>query len=84
MDSRDRKGGEHGVRSSTTVHGAPDQGSDSITAVKCCEQEEEIPQQEIDISTSDYQVSTEPAPGSSILASTLPPDEQQNRFKNPA
>jgi hypothetical protein len=41
------------------------------------EQEEEIPQQEIDISTTDYQVSTEPAPDSSILASTLPPDEKQ-------
>jgi hypothetical protein len=41
------------------------------------EQEEEIPQQEIDISTVDYQVSTEPAPDSSVLASTLPPDEKQ-------
>jgi hypothetical protein len=41
------------------------------------EQGEEIPQQEIDISTTDYQVSTEPAPDSSILASTLPPDEKQ-------
>jgi hypothetical protein len=35
------------------------------------EQEEEIPQQEIDISTVDYQVSTEPAPDSSVLARYL-------------
>jgi hypothetical protein len=26
----DRKGGEHGARSSTTVHGTPDQGSDML------------------------------------------------------
>jgi hypothetical protein len=32
------------------------------------EQEEEVPQQEIDISTVDYQVSTEPAPDASISA----------------
>jgi hypothetical protein len=41
------------------------------------EQEGEIPQQEIIISTIDYQVSTEPTPDSSILASTLPPNEKQ-------
>jgi hypothetical protein len=32
------------------------------------EQEEEVPQQEIDISTVDYQVSTEPTPDASISA----------------
>jgi hypothetical protein len=45
------------------------------------EQGEEIPQQEIDISTADYQVSIELAPDSSILASTLPPDEKQPEAK---
>jgi hypothetical protein len=39
--------------------------------------EEEIPQQEINISIADYQVSTKPAPDSSILAGTLPVDEQR-------
>jgi hypothetical protein len=38
---------------------------------------EEIPQQEINISIVDYQASTEPASDSSVLASILPPDEQQ-------
>jgi hypothetical protein len=41
------------------------------------EQEEEVPQQEIDISTADYQVSTKPTPDASISAGTLPPDEKQ-------
>jgi hypothetical protein len=41
------------------------------------EQERGIPQQEINISIDYYQVSTEPAPDSSILSSTLPSDEQQ-------
>jgi hypothetical protein len=41
------------------------------------EQEEEVPQQEIDISTANYQVSIEPAPDASISAGTLPPDEKQ-------
>jgi hypothetical protein len=41
------------------------------------EQEEEVPQQEIDISTADYQVSTKPSPDASILAGTLPLDEKQ-------
>jgi hypothetical protein len=45
------------------------------------EQEEEVPQQEIDISTVDYQVSTEPAPDASISAGTLPPDEKQPEAK---
>jgi hypothetical protein len=40
-------------------------------------QKEEVPQQEIDTSTTDYQVSTEPIPGSSILVDTSPVDEQQ-------
>jgi hypothetical protein len=35
MDCIDKKGSKHGARSSTTVHGAPDQVSDSVTAVKC-------------------------------------------------
>jgi hypothetical protein len=34
----------------------------------------EIPQLEFDISTVNYQVSTEPTPDSSILASNLLPD----------
>jgi hypothetical protein len=45
------------------------------------EQEEEISQQEIDISIADYQVSTEPALDSSVLASTLQPDEQQPKVE---
>jgi hypothetical protein len=45
------------------------------------EQEEEVPQQEIDISTTDYQVSTKPSPDASILASTLPLDEKQPKAK---
>jgi hypothetical protein len=40
-------------------------------------QEEEFPQQEIDISKIDYQLSTEPAPDTSISAITLPTDEKQ-------
>jgi hypothetical protein len=40
-------------------------------------QRKEIPQQEIGISTTDYQVSIDPALDSSILVSTLPPDEKQ-------
>jgi hypothetical protein len=43
------------------------------------EQEEEVPQQEIDISTVDYQVSTEPAPDASISAGTLPPMRNNQR-----
>jgi hypothetical protein len=39
------------------------------------EQKEEIPQQEIDVSTSDCQVSIEPTLGSSILVDNLPTDE---------
>jgi hypothetical protein len=35
MESRDNKGDEHGVGSSTVVHGASDQGSSSFAAVKC-------------------------------------------------
>ena len=35
MEFRDRKGDEHGARSSTIVHGAPDQGSRNIETVKC-------------------------------------------------
>jgi hypothetical protein len=45
------------------------------------EQEEEVPQQEIDISTTDYQLSTKPSPNASILSSTLPLDEQQLEAK---
>jgi hypothetical protein len=45
------------------------------------EQEEEVPQQEIDISIVDYQVSTEPTPDASISASTLPPNEQQPKVE---
>jgi hypothetical protein len=40
------------------------------------EQGEEIPQQEIDISTTNYQLSTKPSPNSSIFSSALPPDEK--------
>jgi hypothetical protein len=45
------------------------------------EQEGGIPQQEIAISTDDYQASTEHVPDSSILASTLPPNEKQPKAK---
>jgi hypothetical protein len=45
------------------------------------EQEGEIPQHEIDISMANYQVSTEPAPNSLILTSTLPPNEKQLEAK---
>jgi hypothetical protein len=41
-------------------------------------QKEEVPQQEIDTTTTDYQVSTEPTPGASVLANTSPADEKQN------
>jgi hypothetical protein len=34
VDCRDRKGGEHGARTSIAVYGAHDQGSKSITIVK--------------------------------------------------
>jgi len=34
VDYRDRKGGEHGTRTSTTIHGEPDQGLNIITTVK--------------------------------------------------
>jgi hypothetical protein len=44
-------------------------------------QGEEIPEQEIGISTTNYQVSIEPSPDSSILASNLPLDEQQLEAK---
>jgi hypothetical protein len=40
-------------------------------------QEGAITRQEIGVSTVDYQVSIEPAPDSSVLTSTLPPDEKQ-------
>jgi hypothetical protein len=35
MDCRDRKGGEHGAKTSRKVHGAPDQGLNNITTIKC-------------------------------------------------
>jgi hypothetical protein len=35
MDYRDRKGSEHGARTSKIVSGAPDQGSNNITTVEC-------------------------------------------------
>jgi hypothetical protein len=40
-------------------------------------QKEEIQQQEIDTPTVDYQVSTEPTPGSSVLVDTSLSDEKQ-------
>lgn len=40
-------------------------------------QKEEVPQQEIGTSTIDYQLSTEPTPGASVLVDTSPTDEQQ-------
>jgi hypothetical protein len=42
-----------------------------------CEQKEEAPQQEIDISTTDYQVSTKPTPNDSISTGTQPLDEKK-------
>jgi hypothetical protein len=44
-------------------------------------QKEEIPYQEIDTLTTDYQVSTKPTPGSSVLANILPVDEKQMEVK---
>jgi hypothetical protein len=44
-------------------------------------QKEGIPQLEIDTSTADYQVSTEPTPGSSFLVDTSPFDEKQTEVK---
>jgi hypothetical protein len=41
------------------------------------EQKEEAPQQEISVSTTDYQVSTEPTPNTSISIDTQLPDEKQ-------
>jgi hypothetical protein len=41
------------------------------------EQKEEVPQQEINISTVDYQVSTKPTPDASISIDTQPLDEKQ-------
>jgi hypothetical protein len=45
-------------------------------------QEEEVPQQEIDISAIDYQVSIKPSPDASISIGTLPPDEKQLEAKS--
>jgi hypothetical protein len=45
------------------------------------EQQQEVPQQEINISTTNYQLSTEPAPDASISADTLRHDEQQLEAK---
>jgi hypothetical protein len=42
VDYRDRKGGKHGTRSSKKGHGAPNQGSDSVTIVKYQAQTVEI------------------------------------------
>jgi hypothetical protein len=36
-----------------------------------------MPQQEIDTSTTYYQVSTEPTPGSSVLVDTSPADDKK-------
>jgi hypothetical protein len=44
-------------------------------------QKEEIPQQEIGTSTTDFQVSIEPTPGSSVLVDTLPSDEKQRKVE---
>jgi hypothetical protein len=41
------------------------------------EQKEEVIHQEIDISTADYQVSTEPTPDASISTGTQPANEKQ-------
>jgi hypothetical protein len=35
MDYKDRKGGKHGAKASKIVHGASNQGSRNIVAVKC-------------------------------------------------
>jgi hypothetical protein len=43
-------------------------------------QKEETPQQEIDTSTSDYQLISKPYPGCSFLFDTLPFDEQQTNI----
>jgi hypothetical protein len=40
-------------------------------------QKKEVPQQEIDTLTTDYQVSTKPTLGASVLADTSPDDEKQ-------
>jgi hypothetical protein len=48
-----------------------------VTLVQITEEKEEAPQQKIDISTTDYQVSTEPTPDASISTGTQPPDEKQ-------
>jgi hypothetical protein len=45
------------------------------------EQEEEMSQQEIRISIADYQVSIKLSPNFSILASTLPPNDQQQEVE---
>jgi hypothetical protein len=45
------------------------------------EQKEEPLQQEINISTTDYQVSTGPTPDASVSTSTQPPDEQKPEAK---
>jgi hypothetical protein len=42
---------------------------------------EETPQQEINISTTNFQVSTEPAPSSLFLVDTLLVDEKQMKFE---
>jgi hypothetical protein len=44
-------------------------------------QKEEVQQQDIDTSTTDYQISIEPTPGSSILVDTSSSDEQQTKFE---
>jgi hypothetical protein len=41
------------------------------------EQREEVPHQEIDISTTNYQVITEPTPDALISPKTLPPAEKE-------
>jgi hypothetical protein len=41
------------------------------------QQKEEVPQQEIDISTSSYEVNTESIPDASISIGTQPPDDKQ-------
>jgi hypothetical protein len=57
------------------------------------DQKKKFHSNEINISTVDYQVSTEPTLGSSVLADTLPADEKQleaepsrhyKRFRNPS
>jgi hypothetical protein len=44
-------------------------------------QKEEFPQQEIGRSKTDYQVSTKPTPGASVLVDTSPADEKQMEAK---